>query len=51
METLGLFDFKSTSQGTFVNQQIFTIYSQNLFKVKSGDFRNQLFSIPCIVTS
>jgi len=49
-ETLGMFDFKSTSQGTFVNQQIFTIYSQNLLKVKNGDFKKHPFRIPCIVT-
>jgi len=51
METLGLFDYKSILQGTFVNQQIFTIDSQNLFEVKSGDFKKHPLSIPCIVTS
>jgi len=32
METLGLFDYKSTSQGTFVNQQIFTIFHKICLK-------------------
>jgi len=40
METLGLFDHKSTSQGTFVNQQISTICSKNCLKLKAATSMN-----------